>query len=170
MWIECPCGGVIKDTSDSLPNKAYLLADQDWSVILDATKPGKPPVVDVGTRTRAVYQCVQCGRLTLDDPVTGEMLWFAPENDSRGRALGSIDGNGFKVRLVGRWRPHAKMGDLHWATSGDLEGGFEQFEDRAELELRYHQVMALLRGQGRLAEAELLDGEATRHRWRGQDG
>ena len=166
MWIECPCGGVIKDNSDGLPNKAYLLADQDWSVILDAAKPGKPPIVDVGPRTREVYQCVQCGRLTFDDPVTGEMLWFAPENDPRGRALGSIDGNAFKVRLVGRWRPHGNIGDLHWRTSGDLDGGFEQFEDRAGLERRYHEVLAMLRGQGRLTEAELFDGDTRRHRWR----
>ncbi len=161
MKIQCPCGELIHDGSDAQPNKAWLLADQDWSTVMN--RPGPPAsFTDSLGLMRILYQCWSCGRLTLDDPVTGEMLWFAPEHDPRGKALGSKLGNAYPVSLTGAWRGAA--GDLHWGTSGDCPGGFEQFDDREALVRRYQEVLAQLKAEGRL-QAARLTGTGADHAW-----
>jgi hypothetical protein len=154
MKIECPCGALIHDSADNLPHKAWLLADQDLEEFHALTD--KPRGAANGLLlARAAYQCAACGRLTLDDPVTGEMLWFAPEHDPRKQAFGSGRGNAHPVSLRGAWRAHLGYGDLSWGTSGDLSGGYERFDDPKALEARFREVRAELHAQGRLRDASL---------------
>ncbi|MBS0298291.1 MAG: hypothetical protein JSR45_18475 [Proteobacteria bacterium] len=154
MKIDCPCGEVIHDSADSLPHKAWLLADQDLEAFYALTD--KPHgAADGLSLARTAYQCAACGRLTLDDPVTGEMLWFAPEHDPRKRAFGSKLGNSYPVGLRGAWHAHLGYGDLFWGTSGDRPGGYERFENPKALEARYREVKAELQAQGRLRDASL---------------
>lgn len=162
MKIGCPCGAVIHDNTDFEPDKAYLLADQDLCRLEEVADHDAVIPLDVsGPLWRTIYQCWSCGRLTLADPVTGKMLWFAPENDERKKALGSSEGNAFKVSLTGRWRPNEQRGEVSWGSGGDQEGGFEEFDDKAAFERRYHQVFRMLSQEGRLHGAS-LNGEETK--------
>ncbi len=165
MKIHCPCGGLIVDGTDSLPNKAYLLADQDWTGMVGESEAEDASLFELRRQSRAAYQCHACGRLTLDDPVTGEMLWFAPEQPHTRSALGSVRGDAFPADLRGRWRSHANEGDLYWNSSGDLPGGFEKFNDQAALAKRYHAVLEMLMAQGRLQSAVLDDADGVKHEW-----
>lgn len=81
--------------------------------------------------------------------------------------LGSIRGNAHPVALVGGWQDWVSppRGDLHWGTSGDLPGGFEQFTDLAALRARYFAVLEQLRQERRLASAWLHSGDTTLHQW-----
>lgn len=158
MKIACPCGEQISDTTDSLPNKAYLLADQDWAASTDGAQERWPDIEAIWLRkTREIYQCAACGRLTFNDPVTGHLLWFSPEHDPRRRALGTVEGNTFRSNLVATWRSSQAKGDIFWNTSGDLDGGWETFADRDAWMSRYREVEAQLQREGRLGLAEVVE-------------
>ena len=82
MKIECACGHLIHDGGDALPQKAHIIADQDWNILFDkiddlienrcttATQRNaacmklRSLVVAV---TRLAWQCAACGRLYIDD-------------------------------------------------------------------------------------------------------
>jgi hypothetical protein len=95
MKIDCPCGGVIYDQTDNLPDKAHLIPDQEWFAVLDAID----VVIDkamagrsdadtayiairclLGTAARHVYQCRTCGRLFVGDRER-RLHPFAPASD-----------------------------------------------------------------------------------------
>ena len=82
MRIDCPCGATVRDPTDNLPHKGYLIPDQEWLPVYD----GIDAVIDdlvanradtetaymkirslLGTAARHVYQCKACGRLFVDD-------------------------------------------------------------------------------------------------------
>lgn len=157
MKIDCLCGSTISDTTDSLPNKGYLLADQDWAELTSRPDNTRPDADTVWFKSREIYQCTECGRLTFDDPVTKQLLWFKPEIDPRGRALGSVDGDAFRANLDATWR-HAKgEGELFWNSSGDRHGGWEVFSDQAAWLRRFDEVVIQLKAEGRLGKAEVRE-------------
>ncbi len=165
MKITCLCGETISDAGDALPDKAWLLADQDYAAITEQT--GTAELVETrAAAMRPVRQCWNCGRLCLDDPVTGSLVWYRPEADPRRNVLGSIKGNSYRVALIGTWQDwqDPPRGDLFWGTSGDLAGGYETFASLDELERRYHAVRAQLHREGRLGRAWLHRGEVTLHK------
>lgn len=165
MKFACRCGATIGDAGDGLPGKAWLLADQDAARLGEEGGDAEA----MRAAMRPVYQCRACGRLALRDPVTGATVWYAVEEDGRRRVLGSSAGNAHAhaVALVGGWQDWRipPGGDLHWGESGDRPGGFETFAAWPDLERRYHQVLADLRAEGRLARAWLHRGSATVHAW-----
>jgi hypothetical protein len=82
MKIGCPCGGVVYDQTDNLPDKAYLIPDQERFATLDAMDVVIDDVIAkradadtayiairriLGEAARHVYQCRACGRLFVDD-------------------------------------------------------------------------------------------------------
>jgi len=82
MKIGCPCGGVIYDQTDSLPDKAHLIPDQEWFPTFDAIDVVIDDVIAkradadtayiairriLGKAARHVYQCRTCARLFVDD-------------------------------------------------------------------------------------------------------
>ena len=82
MKIGCPCGGVIYDQTDHLPDKAHLIPDQEWFPTFDAIDEVIDDVIAkradadtayiairriLGKAARHVYQCRTCGRLFVDD-------------------------------------------------------------------------------------------------------
>lgn len=157
MKIGCLCGETISDTTDALPNKAYLLADQDWTALTNCSEDEVPDAEAVWRKTREVYQCTSCGRLTFDDPVTKQLIWFKPEIDPRQRALGSVDGNAFRADLVATWRDVAGNGELFWNSSGDHPGGWEVFSNRNDWMRRYAEVQVELKAEGRLGSCEMRE-------------
>jgi hypothetical protein len=116
MKITCPCGSVISDTTDDLPYKAYLRADQDdaeYQGILDRdaraiarAHRGEPSggvaqeqleraLQELGlsaTRLeRPIYECQVCGRILVPSRRDArKFVSFLPESSVRG-VLMSID-------------------------------------------------------------------------------
>lgn len=157
MKIGCLCGATISDTTDFLPNKGYLLADQDWGELTDRADDQIPSAETVWLKARAIYQCTSCGRLTFDDPVTKQLIWFKPEIDPRGHALGSVDGDAFRANVMATWRSANDAGDLSWNSSGDRPGGWERFSDQTAWRRRYDEVVAQLTAEGRLGRVRMQE-------------
>jgi hypothetical protein len=166
MKIQCPCGDLIIDTTDKLPYKAWLLADQDMFLLYE-------PCEDVQFHEvrehfmKAIYQCESRGRICLDDPVTRDLIWFRPETDPRKKAFGSIKSNLYPVVLVGSWK--GTSGTLDWDRAGDDEGGFEDFQYWEALESRYLAMLDQLRKEDRLLRAHLYKDNRIVHEWKESD-
>lgn len=92
MRIDCECGSEIHDSTDSLPHKAHVLADQQlWrflDVVRDAIKLSGPTpdeknkaYMQVHVRfqnlKQLAWQCINCGRIYIDDE-NGNMHVFVP--------------------------------------------------------------------------------------------
>jgi hypothetical protein len=200
MKIDCPCGNVLRDQTDYLPYKAYFVADQDFEDLLDGIKQqlaeiftqaaGTPAAADpaqllgrvlwaaMPSRRRIMYQCRNCGRLCLDDPDDPrDLQWFKPDDDEWKLVLASVrEGSkeGMK-NLVGHWDPSRSYGRLWFDPLAGEKGGFEEFDDRGDLETRYYELFELLKADGRLAGARLgigTEGESIRdvHNWSSRQG
>jgi len=80
--IECHCGALIVDQTDDLPQKAYVIPDQEWFGVLEAisaaVERSGPAAEDKSAASRAAravlwrvarsaWQCRECGRLYMDD-------------------------------------------------------------------------------------------------------
>jgi hypothetical protein len=195
MKIGCPCGNVLRDQTDHLPFKAYFVADQDFDDLLAGIEQqlaaimvqavGTPAAADqaqslgrvlwdaMASRRRTMYQCRNCGRLCLDDADDPrELQWFRPDDDEWKLVLASVsEGSKEGMRnLVGHWDPSRSHGRLWYDPPAGEKGGFEEFDDRGDLEARYHELFELLSADGRLAGARLgigNEGEPIRdvHNW-----
>ncbi len=83
MKFMCLCGKVLSDTTDYIPYKARLIADEDWDHFLDLAEQSK------GFDWRlapAIYQCPDCGCLRLEKP-QGHVVFFKPEDESVSKSL-----------------------------------------------------------------------------------
>ena len=93
MWIQCPCGEQIKDTTDNISYKARYISDQDWLDVLDkidycieSTEQDRDKLCNefrrfLTEKTRNIYQCTKCGKLFVEDS-KGNFKEFIPsEND-----------------------------------------------------------------------------------------
>lgn len=82
MKISCACGYQILDSTDYLPHKGHIIADQLWfdmfdeiDAVIEGCGSGKGDREaacmrvreSVLRRTRLAWQCSQCGILHLDD-------------------------------------------------------------------------------------------------------
>jgi hypothetical protein len=155
---------MINDTTDGLRHKALLLADEDWSGAVVDSKSDSLSIYELRRSMRAIYQCDGCGRLAIPDPITDELLWFAPEKEHPRRVLGSIYGNGFKVRLDGRWYPDVGQGVVRWQAVGDA-GSLERFSDKDTLKRRYFEMLQLLIAEDKLGCACLRERHKVEHWW-----
>lgn len=166
MKLHCPCGRSISDSTDFLPYKATLFADQDHEdVRMELERGGDPWRVLRHHTVATVYQCPDCQRLAvLRGP---HVHWFAPEAPAP-PLLYSTLGARWRRPLIGHWREG--KGELSWDGStapGDKdEGAFvTEFGSWEELHDLYRRTLE------RLASADLLrsalltrDGEII-HRW-----
>lgn len=160
MKIGCPCGAVISDTADYLPNKAYLVADEDVSASWDEHVDEDAARAALWALNRTLYICGNCGRLCIEGQ-GGELRWFHPEGEVPTAFLGSKLGSAFKVHVRAHWRGDAQPpGEVWWGGSGDRPGGYERFRDIGALRARYVAVCDMLRRERRLRDAFLsIDGE-----------
>ncbi len=170
MKFDCRCGHSLSDAADADPRRAMVVAEQDREELSAGLERRAPEerLARLSALSRAVFECSNCGRLALPDPISGAIRFFRPEEPAKRSVLGSIHGNAYPVALIGGWQDWQTppRGDLHWGTSGDRPGGFEEFADWEALERRYHEVAAVLRAEGRLSRAWLHRGETTVHEWR----
>jgi len=75
MKIKCPCGHLIPDSTDNLPQKAHFITDKTWFRYQEEDKKGF--LSDFPHRL--MYQCYLCGRLALNDS-QHRLHFFAPED------------------------------------------------------------------------------------------
>lgn len=83
MKITCVCDSAIVDSSDKLPGKAHLIPDENYFQLLeeidDAIEKSGPSASDkeaaairvrnlIGSISRCIYQCRNCGRIYIDGP------------------------------------------------------------------------------------------------------
>jgi hypothetical protein len=110
MTILCPCGGRLKDGTDDIPYKGWLIPDQEridaeHDIDRKAIDPVAAGELDRHTahmtwrvpfyqRVRSVYQCNACGRVGIADK-NGKLHWYAPdEPESSKDILRSRGGEG----------------------------------------------------------------------------
>lgn len=114
MKFVCGCGAVIGDQTDFLPDKAYLLPDEDAFAFLDRLKElldrlispdagrGATATVQVvplrnklrhevdllwAQAFRNLYQCPECGRLNVDSLDGKRGYSFMPEEEATPKKL-----------------------------------------------------------------------------------
>ena len=99
MKIGCPCGGVIVDGTDAHPNKAHMVADQDWFRFWEAvdaaieqpcSSPKEAEARCIHLRelnvARFMWQCEQCGMLFMETH-DHELAMFRPEDKAVARGI-----------------------------------------------------------------------------------
>ena len=165
MKLHCPCGESISDTTDFLPNKAALFADQDHEDIRNALARGADPWPVLRRHTiAAVYQCPECHRLAI---LRGaDVHWFVPEADAPALLHSSL-GARWRRPLIGHWRDG--KGELSWDDStapDDGDGRFlTEFGSWEELRQLYRQTFERLLAADRLRSALLTRDGKTVDRW-----
>jgi hypothetical protein len=98
MKFNCICGEVIRDQSDYLPNKAYVVPDESYFDLLDfiddAIEKSGPTAADkeaaamrvrgkITGITRHMFQCSGCGRIYVDGPPKSSIVYrFDPANEA----------------------------------------------------------------------------------------
>ena len=168
MRIICRCGHTISDSTDCLPDKAHLLADQDLYALYDEHEDPAARFEAVRELMRCIYQCFACGRLCIDVGDRG-LLWFMPEEGRHEHTLGSVLGRRYKVSLRANWAsnpPVGPMGYVFWGSAGDLAGGFEDCASPEAVEARYAEIKRELMVEGRLRDALLRVDGVDKDRWR----
>src|SRR5258708_4381410 len=130
MKLGCPCGHEIHDSTDFLPYKGHILADQDLFDFIDGTvgkiqevtkafapsrytpteRAKRIDAIDYSAHTailrytRTIYQCLECGRVFIEDH-HGELHIFLPApGEPIAPALLSIEGDHWKGPLTGHWK------------------------------------------------------------------
>lgn len=102
MKIGCHCGATIYDQTDFLPHKAHIIPDQEWFNVYDAID---DDVIDalihrkleqeaaylkargiIGSASRQIWQCNQCGRLYIDDQA-GKLQCYLPATAETSKAI-----------------------------------------------------------------------------------
>jgi hypothetical protein len=101
MRIRCACGGSIRDHTDYLPYLGRLIPDQDWfdtfAVVDEAIRQaaaGELSVDDAQWQARTaflgpvrmVYECLECGRLLVDDRER-KLQFYVPEDREASRDI-----------------------------------------------------------------------------------
>jgi len=155
MKIHCPCGAILRDSTDFLGDKAHRIADQDYFDWCDADGRSRSSFVSF------LWRCPSCGRLALD-LVDGDLAWFLPENDAAHRpVLQSKRGEAWRGLRRGHWR--AGAGEVWWHTN--VGRGFETPGTEQEVRRLYFVMFERLQTQQRLRSAFLrVDGEIV-HCW-----
>ena len=179
MKIDCLCGNTLYDQTDSIPYKAYCVADQDYEGLAEdigkqlaatlAPALAAPKGADLaqllgdalmnamGACTRAIFiNATTAADFALTPRITrGSCNGSGPKMTSRWKlALASIKGEASKVwmrNLVGDWDTSRSQGRLWFDPPPGEKGGYEVFADRASFERRYYELFGLLKAEGRLA-------------------
>jgi hypothetical protein len=191
----CNCGNEIRDQTDYLSYKAYFYADQDFDEVTEGTQ---QPVRDVSKllrpkRTspeeeqrvinlaldsvsrpfvqysRHVYQCLECGRVYIEDDERNLQSFLPEDRGSVRRVLLSTEGEKWRGWLRGNWSLIGRRregGAISWSAgkSGDRN---EQFDEWEVLESRYRSLFDELSGRDLLRRATLTKHDQTIHTWQG---
>lgn len=182
MHFYCSCGYRISDTTDFLPYKGYLLADQDEPDYNDAIEEEimnenitKQECVDnivishgLNYWGRAIYQCPDCGRLFIEDACGKSFFTFVPEKEESKQVLLSKDGENWKGFLYADWYDEKP----EWL---DYPGHIEirvnkpyeslSFTDKNEFEKSYYQLFEKLKEEGILRSAIMKRNKEWIHHW-----
>ncbi|WP_171209086.1 MULTISPECIES: hypothetical protein [unclassified Ruegeria] len=94
MKILCKCGTVIRDQTDYLPHKAYVIGDKDYFEFLDLVDAAILSKDENRERllenvrgaepSRLAWECNSCGRLFFDAK-DGKLVEYLPQNSKANR-------------------------------------------------------------------------------------
>ena len=181
MKILCKCGEIIYDQTDYLPNKGYIIADQDWFDFLDAIdiaieKSGPTPLEKekacmqirnlTSKLSKPIYQCQKCGSLFVFNDNRELETYIKSESFEGNSVLTSAFGLDWKGTIVGEWRDSregAIKGYLWCNDIRDREGGFYNWN---LLEERYYSVFKELKKRDILRSAILKKNSEVIHTWK----
>lgn len=182
MHFYCTCGNRISDTTDFLSYKAYLLADQDEQDYYDAIEQevkneeiSREECVDnimfsFGRKYlgKAMYQCLECGRLFIEDETGRNFYTFVPEGDVNKRILNSVEGEKWKGYLRGEWEDEKADWQEHngyiWI---EVNKSFEPmyFNDKEEFQKQYYLLFEQLKKEGIIRSAVMKVNKEWGHDW-----
>ncbi len=190
MHFSCRCGFVFHDTADSESFKAWYLADEDTEEFADIIQAGDnapPPAVHRFSDTyeklivnklfmRTIFQCPDCGRIFIDDPDDAkQFLCFAPEGRTNREILRSEHRkSGY---ITADWWDEIQSPDKYngvilvsrAAVTGDTPSQL-YFDDRNDMEKRYHELIQECAVRGRLRWSSLRINGKEIHSYRSRGG
>lgn len=177
MHFLCPCGNDIHDTSDCLPYKASIIADQDeqelWEILEKAEQPHADKM-DIASEVmrllhRSMYQCPRCGRIFLEDAADGyELVRFEAAEPVNKRMLLSARGEDWRGYLYADWYdPKPQYLDCKGLISPLCNVKFDNlyFDDYDEFEKRYFEILHEMTERKILRRARLNVNRETKHSW-----
>lgn len=187
MHFYCKCGNRISDTTDFIPYKAHLIADQDFDDLLESIEQlmnqvvNNPKVLDKSINTmydllykanKSVYQCEKCGNLFIDGK--GNTLEaFQPETDEMNKhLLQSIKGEKWKGFLVAEWNEiKPDWSDAHghiFIETLTSVKGYEtrSFNDYEVFEKSYYDLLEVLTKKEALRRSSLKKDRQLLHEWK----
>ena len=177
MHFLCPCGNIIRETSDCLSYKAGILADQDeeelWEILEKAEKPHSEELniaIEVMRLFRRnIYQCPNCGRLFLENAADGyELVCFEPAEPANTRMLISEYGEDWRGYLYADWNdPKPYYSEHKGYISPICNVKFDDliFDDYEAFERRYFEIFNEMKSRNILRRAALNVNRETKHKW-----
>lgn len=105
MWIRCKCGNIIRDITDSIPYKGYIISDKEYYKMLDlademiesAEKNREALAMTFRTnigsyiRLKTIFQCKECGRMLIENE-NNQYCSFTPDEQDHKELL-DFDGD-----------------------------------------------------------------------------
>ncbi|MBQ5310649.1 MAG: hypothetical protein ILP19_01235 [Oscillospiraceae bacterium] len=175
MHFSCKCGYVFHDTTDNESFKGWLLADEDLDEFADIIQAGDnaPPegehwfsdtydrLITQDLFMRTIFQCPECGRIFIDDPDDPRLFCcFAPEGNTKKELF--ISEHRKSGYITADWWDDIRYPEKHKGTinisraaiTGDTPSSV-YFDDRDDLEQRYHELVQRLNDKGILRWASL---------------
>lgn len=95
-WIKCKCGNILKDNTDYISYKGYVISDKEYfdmfdlaDEMIESTDPDREKLAmsfrinigcgDTYIKLKNIFQCPACGRILLEDN-QGKFCSFLPED------------------------------------------------------------------------------------------
>ena len=181
MKFICSCGHRISDTTDYLPYKGHIIADQDWFDFLEEIdaaieKSGPTPkdkenalmkIRDLSINlSKTVYQCEECGNVFFDtkQPYFEE---FRSCNDNVNKGLlQSAKGEKWQGILYGEWvdvKPTWSSSNGYIDGTGLIKG--TQYDNFETLEKEYYLKFDELKKKNVLRYSTLKKNKTIIHSW-----
>lgn len=134
--ILCTCGQIIPDQSDSIRNKGYIIADQDYMDFFDEVENnGFMEMTGKATKYfNRIFQCDKCNSLIIFRRGADEGVVFIPQDKNGSQELlRSYLGDKWLGTMSANFRDG--QGEIYWTTN--LESGFRQKLSLPELKELY---------------------------------
>ena len=185
MHFYCECGECISDVTDHIPNKAHIIADQDWfdlfskinsefDIIVnkhDQIEEIIDKIIDLLWHTsKDIYQCEACGRLYIEDGEGHFHIYEPVSHIVSKKVLRSIKGEKWQGFLYGDWEDvkpvwRSAHGYIWIECNVEDEPISREYDSFEVFQKAYYELFDKLKKENILQSSQLKRNNKELHYW-----